>query len=41
MKIHQLSAQQAITSLQSAPLGLSAAEAERRLREHGCSGICA
>ena len=35
MKIHQLSADEAIASLQSDPLGLSAEEAERRLREHG------
>jgi sodium/potassium-transporting ATPase subunit alpha len=35
MKIHQLSADAAIASLQSGPLGLSAEEAERRLREHG------
>ena len=35
MKIHQLSVQDALGSLQSAALGLSAAEAERRLREHG------
>jgi calcium-translocating P-type ATPase len=35
MKIHQLSAKDAISSLQSAALGLSAMEAERRLREHG------
>ena len=35
MKIHQLSADEAIASLQSGPLGLSSEEAERRLREHG------
>ncbi|HTS52882.1 MAG TPA: cation-transporting P-type ATPase [Burkholderiales bacterium] len=35
MKIHQLSAGDAIASLQSDPLGLSAEEAERRLHEHG------
>jgi len=35
MKIHQLSADQAIASLQSDRLGLSAEEARRRLREYG------
>ena len=35
MNIHQLSVQDALGSLQSAAFGLSAAEAERRLREHG------
>jgi calcium-translocating P-type ATPase len=39
MKIHQLSADEAIASLQSAPLGLSPAEAERRLREHGSNQV--
>jgi sodium/potassium-transporting ATPase subunit alpha len=35
MKIHQLSASDAIASLQSAATGLSGAEAARRLREYG------
>lgn len=35
MKIHQLSAAEAIASVQSTALGLSPVEAERRLREHG------
>jgi sodium/potassium-transporting ATPase subunit alpha len=35
VKIHQLSADEAIASLQSTRLGLSSVEAERRLREHG------
>ena len=35
MKIHQLSAAEAIASLQSVPLGLSSVEAGRRLRDHG------
>ncbi len=35
MKIHQLSADEAIASLQSVPLGLSSVEAGRRLRDHG------
>jgi calcium-translocating P-type ATPase len=35
MKIHQLSAEEAMASVQSAALGLSPVEAERRLREHG------
>jgi sodium/potassium-transporting ATPase subunit alpha len=39
MKIHQLSADEAIASLQSAPLGLSPVEAERRLRELGPNAV--
>jgi sodium/potassium-transporting ATPase subunit alpha len=35
MKIHQLSADEAIASLQSVPLGLSSVEAGRRLRDLG------
>jgi calcium-translocating P-type ATPase len=35
MKIHQLSAEEALQSLHSGPTGLSGAEAERRLREFG------
>ncbi len=35
MKLHQLSAEDAIASVQSTPRGLSPVEAERRLREHG------
>jgi magnesium-transporting ATPase (P-type) len=35
MKIHQLSADEAIASLRSTPLGISSAEAGRRLREYG------
>jgi sodium/potassium-transporting ATPase subunit alpha len=35
MKIHQLSAEEALQSLHSGPAGLSGAEAERRSREFG------
>jgi len=35
MKIHQLSVEDALGSLNGAALGLSVSEAERRLREHG------
>ena len=35
MKIHQLSADQALASVRSGPLGLSSPEADRRLREYG------
>ena len=39
MKIHQLSVQDALGSLRSAVSGLSAAEAARRLREHGANVV--
>jgi magnesium-transporting ATPase (P-type) len=39
MRIHQLSVNQALASVQSGPLGLSSLEAERRLREHGLNVV--
>ncbi len=39
MKIHQLSAADAIASLRGSPEGLSHAEAERRLREYGANHL--
>ena len=39
MKIHQLSIDQALASVQSSPRGLSSLEAERRLREHGLNVV--
>ena len=39
MKIHQLSAEEAIASVQSTARGLSPVEAERRLREHGSNVV--
>ncbi len=39
MKIHRLTAQQALASLQSGPDGLDEAEAVRRLREYGANRV--
>ena len=39
MKIHQLSINEALASVQSRSLGLSSLEAERRLREHGLNVV--
>ncbi len=39
MKIHQLSAADAIASLKSNPQGLSSAEAQRRLAEYGFNRV--
>ena len=39
MKIHHLSVDEAFTSMQSAPGGLDAAEAQRRLAEFGPNQI--
>jgi hypothetical protein len=39
MRIHQLSASDALASLQSSPLGLSSLQAKQRLREHGLNVV--
>ena len=39
MKIHRLSVDEALASVQGAPLGLSSVEADRRLREHGLNVV--